>query len=71
MPVQHACRPGAKVEEATLDGRPLPGRVNVELAPGQSAEFAVRYLTSKGAATKVVAPLGMLIVSAGCYGEPP
>jgi hypothetical protein len=55
--------PGAKVKEATLDGRPVRGsevreagrsmvRVDVDLAPGQSAEFAIRYLTPKGAATK-------------------
>jgi Protein of unknown function (DUF4012) len=55
--------PGAKVEGATLDGRPVRWsevreagrpliRVNVDLAPGQSAEFAIRYLTPKGAATK-------------------
>jgi hypothetical protein len=55
--------PGAKVEEATLDGRPVRRsevreggrplvRVDVDLAPGQSAEFAIRYLTPKGAATK-------------------
>jgi hypothetical protein len=55
--------PGAKVEEATLDGRPVRWsevreggrplvRVDLDLAPGQSAEFAVRYLTPKVAATK-------------------
>ena len=55
--------PGAKVEGATLDGRPVRWsevreagrpliRVDVDLAPGQSAEFAIRYLTPKGAATK-------------------
>jgi hypothetical protein len=55
--------PGAKVEEATLDGRPVRWsevreggrpliRVNVDLPPGRSAEFAIRYLTPKGAATK-------------------
>jgi uncharacterized protein DUF4012 len=55
--------PGAKVEEATLDSRPVRWsevreagrplvRVDVDLAPGQSAEFAIRYLTPKGVATK-------------------
>ena len=55
--------PGAKVEKATLDSRPVRWsevreagrslvRVDVDLAPGQSAEFAIRYLTPKGTATK-------------------
>jgi hypothetical protein len=38
----------SEVREA---GRSLV-RVDVDLAPGQSAEFAIRYLTPKGTATK-------------------
>jgi uncharacterized protein DUF4012 len=55
--------PGAKVQEAKLDGRPVrPAvtseggrplvRVDLDLAPGQSAEFLVRYLTPRAAAAK-------------------
>ena len=54
--------PGATVQEATLDGRPVrPSmaaeagrplvRVDLDLAAGQSAEFAVRYLTPNATAT--------------------
>jgi hypothetical protein len=55
--------PGATVQEATLDGRPVQPsvaaeggrplvRIDLDLAPGQSAEFAVRYLTPKATVTK-------------------
>ena len=55
--------PGARVEAATLDGRPARWseareggrplvRADLDLAPGQSAEFAIRYLTPKAAETK-------------------
>jgi Protein of unknown function (DUF4012) len=54
---------GATVEEATLNSRPVrPSvaheggrpllRVDIDLAPGQSASFTVRYLTPKAAVTK-------------------
>jgi hypothetical protein len=55
--------PGATVEAATLNSRPVrPSvvreggrpllRVDLDLAPGQSASFTVRYLTPKVTATK-------------------
>ncbi len=55
--------PGATLEETTRDGRPVrPSvvsehgrplvRVDVDLAPGQSTSFTVRYLTPKAARAK-------------------
>jgi hypothetical protein len=53
---------GASLEQATLDGRPVQPlltheddrplvRVGLDLAPGQTAELTLRYLTPKAAAT--------------------